>query len=204
MGMGKEETTVKKQNNWIKFIIFLAVVIAGILLFSFTPIGTYLRDVSFMKEQVGKAGLLGYIVYIVLFVGLSLMVLPMTFLMFIAMLVFSPLEGIFLTYIATLISATCTFYIGRWMGGASLSGIKNKFAQRAIAGAEKNPYRTIIILRTLMQLSPLIGYSLALTKISPQKFILGNIIGIIVPIFYMGMAFILMESTVLQLMGVHS
>ena len=192
--MGKEETTVKKQNNWIKFIIFLAVVIAGILLFSFTPIGTYLRDVSFMKEQVGKAGLLGYIVYIVLFVGLSLMVLPMTFLMFIAMLVFSPLEGIFLTYIATLISATCT----------SLSGIKNKFAQRAIAGAEKNPYRTIIILRTLMQLSPLIGYSLALTKISPQKFILGNIIGIIVPIFYMGMAFILMESTVLQLMGVHS
>jgi uncharacterized membrane protein YdjX (TVP38/TMEM64 family) len=199
----EEEIIVKKEHNWIKIIIFLVLVIAGILLFSFTSIGTYLRDVNFMKEQVGKAGILGYLVYIILFVGLSLMVLPMTFLMFIAMLIFSPLEGIFLTYIATLISATCTFYIGRWMGGGSLSGIKNKFAQRAIAGAEKNPYRTIIILRSLMQLSPLIGYSLALTKISPQKFILGNIVGLIIPIFYMGLAFILMESTVLRLMGVH-
>lgn len=204
--MSKKETEiiVKKNNPWTKIILLVAVIIGGILLLWLTPLGTYLKDVDFIREQVGKVGMWGFLIYILLFVGVASLAMPLTFLMAISVLVFGTWEGIILTYIATLISSITTFYLGKWMGGGSLSGIKNKWVHRAIAQAERNPIRTIVIMRTFMQLSPLIGYSLALTKIRPKRYIIGNVIGILVPIFYLGLAFILMEERVIAWMGVQN
>ncbi len=196
----KREEKPKKWN--LRLLMMLALLLTGVLLLIFTPIVTYLKDISFMQGLVADAGIWGYLVYIGLFVVLGLLNIPCTFLMAIAVLIYGTWPAIILTYIAGVCSALATFFVGRLIGAGSLEGIKSGVIKRLVAGAESYPYRTIFVLRSLMQFSPLVGYGLALTRIRSSAYILANILGIFIPVTYLGLAFFLLRETVLIWLGV--
>jgi len=194
-----------RKHPLFKVGIILLIILSGILLVTFTPLGAYLKDINKIRADVESAGIWSYFIFILFFVLIALFSIPAE----IVLLIFSYLifdnfiMAVLVNYIAGFLSAIVTFYAGRFIGAGALHEIKNVWIKRLIASAENNPIKSIILLRTFLILNPVVGYTLALTNMSPRKYILGNLIGIIIPIFYLSFGMYFMQETVLEFFGIH-
>jgi uncharacterized membrane protein YdjX (TVP38/TMEM64 family) len=190
------------RSPWFKVLLMLSFLVLGVCIVAFTPIGGYITDLEYVQAQIKSAGFVGILIFIAIVVVAALLNIPGTAFLVLAILIYGTLEGAILSYVAAIIATVTSFYFGRLIGGGALSRIKNQWVKRLIANAERNPVRTIVILRIFMQLSPLISYSLALTEMKAKRFIIGNMIGLLVPIAYIGLAMYFIRDTVMQLLGV--
>jgi uncharacterized membrane protein YdjX (TVP38/TMEM64 family) len=169
--------------------IIILIIISGILLITLTPLGPYLSNLNQVRKDIESAGIWSYLIFIVAFVVFALFNIPEAGFLFLAYLIFDNIFlAAFINYVAGVLSALATFYAGRLIGAGALHKIKNQRIKRLMASAENNPIRVLVILRTLMMLNPIVGYTLALTKMSPRNYIIGNLIGITVPILYITLA----------------
>jgi uncharacterized membrane protein YdjX (TVP38/TMEM64 family) len=180
------------KHPLFKVGIILLIIISGILLVTFTPLGAYITDIKRVRADIESAGIWSYLIFIVVFVVFALFNIPEAGFLFLSYLIFDNIFlAAFINYIAGVLSAIATFYAGRMIGAGALHEIKNQRIKRLLATAENNPIRSLLILRTFLMLNPIVGYTLALTKMSPRNYIIGNLIGIMVPIVYitLGMYF---------------
>lgn len=190
------------RSPWFRVLLLLSFLILGICLVAFTPIGGYITDLDYVQAQVKTAGIWGVLIFIAVVIIAALLSIPGTAFLILAIILYGTIEGALLTYVAATLATIISFYFGRLIGGGALSKIKNIYVKRLIANAERHPIRTIIVLRVFMQLSPLISYSLALTEMKPRRFIIGNLIGIAVPIAYIALAMFFVREPVMQFLGV--
>lgn len=188
------------KSPWFRLLLLLSFLVLGICLVAFTPIGGYITDIEYVQTQVKSAGIWGVLIFIAVVILAALLSIPGTTFLILAIILYGTIEGALLTYVAATLATVISFYFGRLIGGGALSKIKNIYVKRLIANAERHPIRTIIVLRIFMQLSPLISYSLALTEMKPRRFIIGNLIGLAVPIAYIGLG--MFFESVMQLLGV--
>lgn len=180
------------KHPLFKVGIILLIIISGILLVTFTPLGAYITDIKRVRADIESAGIWSYLIFIVVFVVFALFNIPEAGFLFLSYLIFDNIFlAAFINYTAGVLSAIATFYAGRMIGAGALHEIKNQRIKRLLATAENNPIRSLLILRTFLMLNPIVGYTLALTKMSPRNYIIGNLIGIMVPIVYitLGMYF---------------
>jgi uncharacterized membrane protein YdjX (TVP38/TMEM64 family) len=180
------------KHPLFKVGIILLIIISGILLVTFTPLGAYITDIKRVRADIESAGIWSYLIFIVVFVVFALFNIPEAGFLFLSYLIFDNIFlAAFINYTAGMLSALATFYTGRLIGAGALHEIKNQRIKRLLATAENNPIRSLLILRTFLMLNPIVGYTLALTKMSPRNYIIGNLIGIMVPIVYitLGMYF---------------
>jgi uncharacterized membrane protein YdjX (TVP38/TMEM64 family) len=195
-------STIRKHPLF-KVGIIVLIIISGILLVTFTPLGAYLTDIKRVRADIESAGVWSYLIFIALFVFFALFNIPEAGFLFLSYLIF---DNIFIAalinYIAGMLSAIATFYAGRLIGAGALHEIKNARVRNLIAAAENNPIRSLLILRTFMMLNPIVGYTLALTKMSPRNYIIGNLIGILVPITYITLGMYFMQETLFGYFGI--
>jgi uncharacterized membrane protein YdjX (TVP38/TMEM64 family) len=191
------------QSPWFKIGLILMVLLSGILIITFTPIGEYLTNIKQVKADIESAGIWGVIIFITIFVITALFNIPETGFIIMAFLIY---DNIFfaasLNYVAGLLSAIATFYAGRLIGSGALSEIKSVRVRNLIASAENNPMKTMVIIRTIMIMNPIVGYALALTKISPRNYIIGNAVGIIVPILYITLGMYFVKDSIMRFFGI--
>jgi len=198
-----EDQISKKSSPWKKIGLMLAFIVSGILIVSLTPVGAYLSDVKLVRDNIEQAGIWGFLIFIAVFLISGLLSIPGTGFLILACIIYDEIWiGAMLSYVAAMITAIATFYVGRSMGGGALSGIKNVRVRRLIASAENNPIRSIALLRTILMLSPLIGFTLALTKMRPRDYIIGNLIGIIIPITYLSIAMFFVRNDIMRFFGI--
>lgn len=134
-----------------------------------------------MYELVHNYGFWSVFIYWLIFVSAAIMNIPGTGFLLMAILLFGYPFGALYAYIGAMAGAWITFVLGRWMGGKALTDIKNNRIKSLLQQAENKPVRTLIVLRILLQFSPIVGYTLALTNIKQHKYILGNAIGMLLP-----------------------
>ena len=191
------------QSPWFKIGLILLILLSGILIITFTPIGAYLTDIKQVRADIESAGIWGVIIFITIFVITALFNIPETGFIIMAFLIY---DNIFfaacLNYVAGLLSAIATFYAGRLIGSGALSEIKSVRVKNLIASAENNPIKTLVIIRTIMIMNPIVGYALALTKISPRNYIIGNAVGIIVPVFYISLGMYFVKDSIMKFFGI--
>jgi uncharacterized membrane protein YdjX (TVP38/TMEM64 family) len=60
--------------------------------------------------------------------------------------------------------------------------LESPFAQKILAKLDSNPIKTIILLRTFFQTAPALNYTLALSGINFQKYALGTLLGLPLPV----------------------
>jgi uncharacterized membrane protein YdjX (TVP38/TMEM64 family) len=195
-------STIRKHPLF-KVGIIVLIIISGILLVTFTPLGAYLTDIKRVRADIESAGVWSYLIFIALFVFFALFNIPEAGFLFLSYLIFDNIFiAAFINYIAGMLSAIATFYAGRLIGAGALHEIKNARVRNLIAAAENNPIRSLLILRTFMMLNPIVGYTLALTKMSPRNYIIGNLIGILVPITYITLGMYFMQETLFGYFGI--
>lgn len=192
-----------RRHPLFKVGLIVLIIISGILIVSFTPLGTYVTDIKRIRADIEGAGVWSYLIFILTFVLFALFNIPEVAFLFLAYLIFDNiLAAALINYVSGVLSAIATFYAGRMIGAGALSEIKNVRIRRLISAAENNPIRSIVILRTIMMLNPIVGYTLALTKMSPRNYIIGNLIGILVPILYITIGMYFMKETLFSYFGI--
>ena len=190
----------QKKNVALRLGGLVLFIISSILLVKYTVIGTWLSlgNMQYMVEQTGFWGIL---IFIALFVTSAIMNIPGTAFLLLAIMLFGYWQGAVFAYVGALLGAWATFVLGRTMGGKALTEIKNPTVKRLLAEVEIKPIRTLIILRVLVQFSPFVGYTLALTNIKQRQYMIGNVIGILIPTIGLSMGMYFFEDSIRALFG---
>ena len=200
--MSISNTSITKHPLF-KVGIILLIIASGILLVTFTPLGAYITDIKRVRADIESAGLWSYLIFILVFVFFALFNIPEAGFLFLSYLIFDNIFiAAFINYTAGMLSAISTFYAGRLIGAGALHEIKNQRIKRLIATAENNPIKSLVILRTFLMLNPVVGYTLALTKMSPRNYIVGNLIGIIIPILYLTLGMFFARDMLFSYFGI--
>jgi len=135
-----------------------------------------------IREMTEDAGAFGLLSYLVAFALGQLVQLPGLAFVLAARVAYGPLFGFVAGYSGALLSVSVSFFFVRAVGGRALTGMKWKWAQRALARLDERPLLTIIALRTLFALSPPLNYALAMSSTRFRHYFAGSAIGLIAPI----------------------
>lgn len=183
-----------------RILILIGIVLTLVLVGKFSPLGQYL-SIPYLKEWILGAGFWGFFIFMAAFLTASLLNLPGSVFLVLAILVFGYWQGAGITYVSAFLSANTTFFLARRIGGRKVPEVRNVRIRRLISQAERFPVRTLLLFRTFMQLSPLVGYLLALTGIRPRAYVLGNAIAIWIPIAYISLLVFLLQDQFIRWLG---
>ena len=181
-----------------KHIIALLVLLVGIVV-----VGRWLGwdrylEVEQLRTTVQEAGLWGVVVYVAAFALGLLLQLPGTGFVAVALLAWGGFTGALVAYLGGMVAITVNFLIVRKLGGQVLTEIKNPLVRRLLGMLETYPIRTVVITRILVLFNPPINYAFAMSSLSLRDFVLGSMIGILPPLFFLG----LMSEWFLRTLGV--
>lgn len=190
----------QNKNVVLRLASLVLFIITSILLVKYTALGAWLSLES-MQYMVEQTGLWGILIFIALFVVSAIMNIPGTAFLLLAIMLFDYWQGAIFAYIGALLGAWATFVLGRTMGGKALTEIKNPTVKKLLAQVEVKPIRTLIVLRILVQFSPFVGYTLALTNIKQRQYMIGNVIGILIPTIGLSIGMYFFEDSVRALFG---
>ncbi len=135
-----------------------------------------------IRQMMDDAGALGVISYLFAFAFGQLAQLPGLAFVLAARVAYGPVLGFLVGYTGALLSVSVSFFLVRAVGGRALSGMRWKWARRALARLEDRPLLTIIALRTLFALSPPLNYALAMSSTRFRHYFAGSAIGLVAPI----------------------
>jgi uncharacterized membrane protein YdjX (TVP38/TMEM64 family) len=170
------------NKGYIKAILFLAFIIAAIVVVKFTPVKDYLT-----AEQLGRflqsAGIWAPIVFVVIYAAGVCMFLPGTLLTGLGAAIFGAYWGFLYVWGGAMLGASCAFFIGRTLGrdfAASLIGNRLKKYDDAIA---RNGFATVLYLRLVYFPFTPMNFGMGLTRVRFWDYFWGTGLGIIVGTF---------------------
>ena len=190
-----DRTPSKRSFVVYRIALLLVLIITCLIIVRFSPLRAYL-DISTLKQMIDDTGNWGYLLFMLFFVVAAILNIPGTLFLVIGILLFGYLWGPILSYIASFSGAIATFYIGRFIGGKALSQIKSPFVRSLLDEAETKPFRTLVILRVLIQFSPIIGYTLALTNIKIRHYVAANLVALTIPTVLISILMYISEDVV--------
>jgi len=194
------EQRAKQKYLWLRLGLMVLFIITTILLVKYTPLGDWL-SLDAMQQMVDQTGMWGALIFIAIFVIAAVMNIPGTAFLLLAIMLFGYWQGAIFSYIGACLGAWATFVVGRTVGGKALTEIKNPTVKKLLLEAEERPIRTLIVLRILVQFSPFVGYTLALTNIKQRHYLIGNLIGILIPTIGLSIGMYFFEDTIRAVFG---
>lgn len=186
-----------KQKMLLRLGLLLALMLGLLALAQYPPLYAYF-SVEALQGLVKGVGKWGVLLYFVVFLVGTLMSVPGAVFVVFAILTYGYLWGIIIAYSSAVGTAWINFEFARFVGGQSLSEIKNERLQRALSQVERRPVATICWLRVFLLLSPVVNYALALTSIKRRQFIWGNSIAMVLPLCFIVGSTVLFRSDYVQ------
>lgn len=135
-----------------------------------------------LKTLLAAHRIEGFLVFTVLFCLGNLAQLPGWIFLAAAVLALGQFAGGVATYLAASLSCLIIFVLVRLLGGNALRRIDNKIAHRILAHLDRRPIASVCLLRILFQTAPPLNYSLALSGVGFQPYMLGTLLGLPLPI----------------------
>lgn len=139
-------------------------------------------DLAYLQRMLLDHKLTGLIAFALLFALGNLIQIPGWIFLAAAVLAFGRTAGGIATYIAACFSCAVTFFAIRHVGGDALRQIPSRTAARILDQLNAYPIRSIVLLRILFQTLPAINYALALSGVGFQRYMLGTLLGLPLPI----------------------
>jgi len=135
-----------------------------------------------LQELILMHPVSGLLLFILLFALGNLIQIPGWIFLAAAVLALGRVYGGIATYLAAITSCVFTFFTIRYLGGNALRELDSRLAQRLLAGLDRHPLASIIVLRMLFQTVPALNYSLALSGVRFRTYLLGSLLGLPLPI----------------------
>ncbi|MBC8868974.1 MAG: VTT domain-containing protein [Planctomycetes bacterium] len=159
-------------------LVLLAVLIAALVcLVRLTGFSEHLTTDN-LKPTVQQAGLWGIVLYYVAFsLGLLVHAPGMAFVA-VGIFAYGWQVGTPLSFVGAVFAVGVNFLFARIVGGRALGEIEHPKMKRVLAGLDARPIRTVIILRLLFLMLPLLNYALAFSNIRFRDYLVGSAIGL--------------------------
>lgn len=142
-------------------------------------IGDWL-DAERIRALVERAGPWGIVLFVALWVAGTTLSVPSIVFIAVAALMWGPLLGGLVSYVASLLSVSVAFVLVRRVGGSGLASIERPWLQRALVHVSAHPIRTAALVRLPpLFLAPVVTYTLALTGMRYRDFLIGTALGIV-------------------------
>jgi len=170
------------QNRKIKIGLFLTFIVGLVCLKQFTPVGEFMT-VENLRDWIEPLGYWGIFIFVMAFIVGTIFQIPGVLFYSAAFLIFGSVMGGIIAYIGSVLAVIGSFYFARHMGGSALDQIKHPKIRSILQKLEQKPVLIIGLLRTFMWVSPPLNYALAFSSIPSRKYIIGSVIGLMVPAF---------------------
>lgn len=153
-------------------------------------------SLELIKDTFNHHFIIGMLLFAVLFSVGNLVQIPGFIFLAAAVATLGAFEGAAVSYLAAVISCSVTYWVIRTIGGDALRKLESPFAQKILATLDTNPIKSIILLRTFFQTAPALNYTLALSGINFQKYALGTLLGLPLPVMLYCLFFSYIKSSI--------
>ncbi len=169
-----------QRKRWIKLGLLAAVLLASLIVGRATGLTEQLTTEN-LRATLERAGAWGVALFVLAFVVGELIHIPGLVFVAAAVAGYGRVAGGSLSLVAAVISVAATFLIVRAVGGRALSEIRSPLVRRLLRPLDTHPIRTVVVLRTLLFLSPQLNYALALSSVRFRDYLAGSAIGLVGP-----------------------
>jgi uncharacterized membrane protein YdjX (TVP38/TMEM64 family) len=183
---------LKKYSRLLLTLVFLTLMFC---IFEFTGIRDKI-SLEFIQDNFNHHFVIGMLIFAALYSLGNLVQIPGFIFLAAAVVTLGLFEGAAVSYLAAIISCTVTYWVIRIIGGDALRKLENPFAQKILAKLDSSPIKTIILLRTFFQTAPALNYTLALSGINFQKYALGTLLGLPLPVILYCLFFSYIKTSV--------
>ena len=172
---GKE---IPKNNaqKYIALLFWLAILVA----YQWYARSNELSAFDVTRHMLGflTTSLWGPIVYIILYAIRPLILFPSTLLTLAGGFVFGPIAGVIYTIIASNLSSTVAYFVGRYFGDGLLKEDKGEgLIQRYAARMRHNSFETVLVMRFIFLPYDAVSYLAGFLRIKYWPFILATALG---------------------------
>jgi uncharacterized membrane protein YdjX (TVP38/TMEM64 family) len=178
----------KKQKSFLRLGILLSCIVIVLLVGKQLGLDKYFHHKE-LRLLIDAAGWWGAILYVCLFaVGMFFQLPGMAFVAA-GVFAYGKLWGGLLAFVGAIGACSMTYIIVNRVGGEVLTEIKWPILQKILEQLDKRPVLTVALVRLFTWLSPPMNYALSLSNISFRHYVIGTILGLIIPIAGAVMAF---------------
>ena len=135
-----------------------------------------------MRELAQRGGVAGIALFLAAFVAGEILHVPGLVFVGAAVLAWGPLTGGVIAYAGSLVAVSLAFAIVRAVGGQPLGELQRPRLRAVMARLERQPIRTVALLRLLLWLAPALTYALALSRVRYRDYAAGSAIGLALPV----------------------
>ena len=170
------------MNKTKRLLLLVIIVIFAIFLLNIVNAdGVF--SIDSLKNILKENKLSGILVFTLIFCIGNLLYIPGFIFIAAPVALFTVPESFLIVYTAGLVSCCVSFYFISFFGNDLLRTFDNRVCNWAFSNIDKRPILSVAILRTFMQTSPVLNYSLSLCGIKFHNYLIGSTIGLVVPIF---------------------
>lgn len=141
-----------------------------------------LLSTEMLRGLMSQAGPLGWLAFVVVFVGAVVGQVPGFAFVIAAPALFQLPEAWLLCFVASNIAVMLNFAIVRRIGGQPIAAIERPTLKRLFAELDQHPIRTVALLRILTVMFPPVTGALALTRVRARDHAIGSAIGMLLPV----------------------
>lgn len=135
-----------------------------------------------VQDLVGNAGIWGYALFIIIFsIGELFHIFGLIFVAA-GVYAFGKFAGLLLGIVGGTVAVCVSFLLMRTVGGRAFTRIDKPWVVRMLQRLDKMPIRTVIVLRLVLIMYPSLNYALALTAIRFRDYLIGSLVGLVIPI----------------------
>lgn len=167
-----------KYLKTILFIVWLGIIGAAIYFYQNweIPLSDYPGEIRDWLDMIGGWGPLAYIV---MYMARPLILMPATILTITAGLAFGPIWGLLYVIIASNLSASFGFLLGRFFGHKLVKDTKSAFIQKINKRAEKNGFITVLLMRLLYLPFDFTNIGCGISTVRYRDYALGSFLGML-------------------------
>ena len=177
MNSSQSQSWIRSHANKIAALLFWAAVLISYQVYAQK---SGLTALQVMQQFLGllSSKPWGPIIYILLYSIRPLLLFPSTIMTLAGGFIFGPFLGVLYTVIASNISATIAFYVGRYFGqGLIKEGSTSNLIQRYAERLRQNSFTTVMVMRFIFLPYDLVNYFAGFLRIRWVPFIMATILG---------------------------
>ena len=135
-----------------------------------------------VRALLAGAGGFGILLFVVVFSLGLLAQLPGLLFIAVAVLAYGRTMGTVVALAGAVVAISVSFFVVRRFGGSALAEIESPLLRRLLLQLDTRPLRSVILLRAVFGVAPVLNYALALSSLGFRDYLIGSVIGMAPPI----------------------
>lgn len=163
-------------------IAAVVALLCGLVILGTRPTVRAYAEISYLRELTAGAGLEGVLAFLSVWVVAYLMQIPGVVFVVAALVCWGTWVGGLVAFVGMTVSTSVNFWALRGVGGSPVSQLEYDFARRMLEKLDAHPIRTVVLLRLFFLVNPLVNLSLVLTDVRFRHYVVGSMVGFLVPL----------------------